>query len=269
MPPSGCDRKSKRYGPVQSPLRGRLRLHRPGQPHPQRWEWLDPGLLQHRQHRDLRAAQTRCLRLHQQAATRQTAPLLKWAQSMGSGCPRPDGSQAPLQGGPSDLSLAQDNRRAGIWPDQSSQRPGSLPIKGPREGERGMALDRRHPQPRQAEQGSTEVASRTGCRCGGADRCTRPRMSPPRSKPLPRCGMAAEVSKAGTSAGGTTILSRDCRCSPSAWRRIGARPVPPADFPVSPPAIASRKPVATALPFSACRISGCCAWEEEEGADLV
>ena len=42
-----------------------------------------------------------------------------------------------------------------------------------------------------------EMASRNGCRCGDADRCTSPQMLLPSCKPLPRSGMAAGGSPAG------------------------------------------------------------------------
>lgn len=120
------------------------------------------GVLQHRQHRDLRVAQAQCLHFHQPATAQQTTPSIQGASATGSGCPRPDGPQDPLQGGRGDLCPTQDDRRAGVWPDQSGQMTGSLPVARPGKGQWRVAPDRHHPQPPQAAQGSTGRSLRAG-----------------------------------------------------------------------------------------------------------
>ena len=68
---------------------------------------------------------------------------------------------------------------------------------------------------------------------------------------LSHAGVAAEGSPAGISPCGTTAPTRGCRWTPRAWRSTAGHPAPQAGSPARPPAIASRKPSATALPLSA------------------
>jgi transposase len=87
-------------------------------------------------------------------AARSTAKPIAGESPQRSGCPRPDGPQAQVQGRSGDLRAAQDDRGAGVRPDKSRTRPGSLPVTRPGEGERGMEPDGNHPQHPQVVQSS-------------------------------------------------------------------------------------------------------------------
>ena len=56
----------------------------------------------------------RGLHLHQPAAARATAPSIPGPGTPGPGCPGPHGPQAPLQGRPGDLRLAQNHRGTSV-----------------------------------------------------------------------------------------------------------------------------------------------------------
>lgn len=74
-------------------------------------------------------------------------------RATGSGCQRADGPKIAVGRQVVDLRPGQDNRGAGVWPDQG--RPGtvSLPIAGAGEGDWGMGADCHHPQPARAVPG--------------------------------------------------------------------------------------------------------------------
>jgi len=100
--------------------------------------------------------------LHQPAGARQAATALTGASAKRSGCTGPDGPQTSIQSRPSDLRPAQDRRRTGLWSDQRSTGPRSIPVARAEEGRRGMDPDGHHPQHGQAAQSSAGSKLREG-----------------------------------------------------------------------------------------------------------
>jgi len=63
-------------------------------------------------------------------AARSKAKAIAGESPQRSGCPRPDGPQAQVQGRSGDLRAAQDDRGAGVRPDKSRTRPGGFQLRG-------------------------------------------------------------------------------------------------------------------------------------------
>ena len=87
------------------------------------------------------------------ASARPEAQAIKGSSTQRSRCLMQNRAEVQIQGGPSDLCPAQNDRGTSIHSDQGRPRPGSLPIARDGEGDRGMGADGRDSQPAQAVPG--------------------------------------------------------------------------------------------------------------------